>query len=221
VPVVNENDVVAVEEIEGILIGDNDNLSALVTNLVDADLLVMLTDTGGLYTADPRRDADAKLIDRVERITPEIEALADDAGTPHGVGGMVTKLEAAKLATAGGADVVIASVRSLIDRKRRSISVRRPSATVIPTGASRTAMPIGAKSPAAPGSAPRAGESRAAATSAATKPNPPSRISSESRLRSVPRRARSMGQRSARRRDATVSRERLMGPCPTADRNPP
>ena len=109
VPVVNENDVVAVEEIEGILIGDNDNLSALVTNLVDADLLVMLTDTGGLHTADPRRDPNAKLIDRVERITPEIEALADDASTPHGVGGMVTKLEAAKLATAGGADVVIAN----------------------------------------------------------------------------------------------------------------
>ncbi len=109
VPVVNENDVVAVEEIEGILIGDNDNLSALVTNLVDADLLVMLTDTGGLHTADPRRDPGAELIDRVERITPEIEALADDAATPHGVGGMITKLEAAKLATAGGADVVIAN----------------------------------------------------------------------------------------------------------------
>ena len=108
VPVVNENDVVAVEEIEGILIGDNDNLSALVTNLVDAHLLIMLTDTGGLHTADPRRDPDAKLIDRVERITPEIEAFADDAATAHGVGGMVTKLEAAKLATAGGADVVIA-----------------------------------------------------------------------------------------------------------------
>ena len=108
VPVVNENDVVAVEEIEGILIGDNDNLSALVTNLVDADLLVMLTDTGGLHTADPRSDPDAKLIDRVERITPEIEALADDAASRHGTGGMVTKLEAAKLATAGGADVVIA-----------------------------------------------------------------------------------------------------------------
>jgi glutamate 5-kinase len=108
VPVVNENDVVAVEEIEGILIGDNDNLSALVTNLVDADLLVMLTDTGGLHTADPRRDSDAKLIETVERITPEIERLADDASTPHGIGGMITKLEAAKLATAGGADVVIA-----------------------------------------------------------------------------------------------------------------
>ena len=109
VPIVNENDVVAVDEIEGVLIGDNDNLSALVTNLVDADLLAILTDTGGLHTADPRRRPDAELVPLVERITPEIEALADDAATPHGVGGMVTKLQAAKLATSGGADVVIAN----------------------------------------------------------------------------------------------------------------
>ncbi|MEX0786383.1 MAG: glutamate 5-kinase [Dehalococcoidia bacterium] len=109
VPIVNENDVVAVEEIEGILIGDNDNLSALCVNLVDAHLLAILTDTGGLHTADPRRHPDAELLTCVERITPEIEALADDAPTPHGVGGMITKLQAAKLATAGGADVVIAS----------------------------------------------------------------------------------------------------------------
>ena len=109
VPIVNENDVVAVEEIEGALFGDNDNLSALVANLVDADLLVLLTDTGGFHTADPRRDPDAELIPRVERITPEIERMAGDTETAHGVGGMVTKLEAAKLATAGGTDVVIAS----------------------------------------------------------------------------------------------------------------
>jgi glutamate 5-kinase len=109
VPVVNENDVVAVEEIEGALIGDNDNLSALVANLVDAGLLAILTDTGGLHTADPRRDAQATLIERVERITPEVERLADDSGTPHGVGGMITKLQAAKLATAGGTDVAIAN----------------------------------------------------------------------------------------------------------------
>jgi glutamate 5-kinase len=109
VPVVNENDVVAVDEIEGAVIGDNDNLSALVTNLIDADLLVILTDTGGLHTSDPRRHAHADLIPRVERITPEVEALAQDTATAHGIGGMVTKLQAAKLATAGGADVVIAS----------------------------------------------------------------------------------------------------------------
>jgi len=109
VPVVNENDVVAVEEIESALIGDNDNLSSLVANLVDADLLALLTDTGGLYTGDPRRDQSAQLVPRVERITPDIERLASDTETRHGVGGMITKLQAAKLATAGGADVVIAS----------------------------------------------------------------------------------------------------------------
>ncbi len=108
VPVVNENDVVAVDEIASAVIGDNDNLSALVANLVDADLLAILTDMGGLYTADPRRHPGAELIPRVERITPEIEELAQDTDTPHGVGGMVTKLQAAKLATAGGADVFIA-----------------------------------------------------------------------------------------------------------------
>ena len=108
VPVVNENDAVALDEIEEVRIGDNDNLSALVTNLVDADLLVIATDTGGLHTADPRREPDAELIPCVEKITPEIERLANDSATPHGVGGMITKLQAAKLATAGGADVVIA-----------------------------------------------------------------------------------------------------------------
>jgi glutamate 5-kinase len=110
-PIVNENDVVAVEEIEDTLIGDNDNLSALVANLLDADLLALLTDTGGLYTADPRRDRNAQLIQRVERITPEIERLAKGTTTPQGVGGMITKLQAVKLATAGGADVVIADGR--------------------------------------------------------------------------------------------------------------
>lgn len=108
VPIVNENDVVAVEEIEGARIGDNDNLSALVANLVDADLLVMLTDTGGLYTADPRLDGEARLIPRVDRIDEEIERLAGGVSPDsRGTGGMATKIEAAKLATAGGATVVI------------------------------------------------------------------------------------------------------------------
>ncbi len=108
VPIINENDVVAVDEIEGAKIGDNDNLSALVANLVDADLLALLTDTGGLYTADPRLDADARLIPRVERIDAEIEKLGGASSGP-GVGGMATKLQAARLATGGGADVVIAA----------------------------------------------------------------------------------------------------------------
>jgi len=110
VPVINENDVVAVDEIEGAKIGDNDNLSALVANLVDADLLVLLTDQPGLYTADPRRDATATLIPRVERIDARIERLAGDT-RGRGVGGMATKLQAAKLALAGGADVVVADGR--------------------------------------------------------------------------------------------------------------
>ncbi|MDO8611469.1 MAG: glutamate 5-kinase [Dehalococcoidia bacterium] len=110
VPVINENDVVAVDEIEGAKIGDNDNLSALVANLVDADLLVLLTDQAGLYTADPHRDANATLIPRVERIDARIERLAGDT-RGRGVGGMTTKLQAARLALAGGADVVIADGR--------------------------------------------------------------------------------------------------------------
>ncbi len=107
VPIVNENDVVAVEEIEGAKIGDNDNLSALVANLVDADLLVLLTDQAGLYTTDPRLDPAARLIPRVERIDETVEKLAGDSGA-IGVGGMATKIQAARLATAGGTDVVIA-----------------------------------------------------------------------------------------------------------------
>ncbi|MDP2948230.1 MAG: glutamate 5-kinase [Chloroflexota bacterium] len=110
VPIVNENDVVAVEEIEGAKIGDNDNLSALVANLVDAELLVLLTDQAGLYTADPRHDPSARLIERVDRIDKEIEQLSGDSAA-RGVGGMATKIQAAKLATAGGTHVVIADGR--------------------------------------------------------------------------------------------------------------
>jgi len=110
VPIVNENDVVAIDEIEGAKIGDNDNLSALVANLVDADVLVLLTDTGGLYTADPRLDPAAQLIPRVDRIDARIEALAGGTNAEgRGVGGMETKMQAARLATGGGADTIIAS----------------------------------------------------------------------------------------------------------------
>jgi glutamate 5-kinase len=118
VPIVNENDAVAIEEIDGAEIGDNDNLSALVANLVDADLLALVTDTGGLYTADPRHDEKAELIPRVERIDDEIERIAGVGPAPaktaataaneRGVGGMATKVQAARLATASGTDVVIA-----------------------------------------------------------------------------------------------------------------
>jgi glutamate 5-kinase len=109
VPIVNENDAVAIDEIAGAKIGDNDNLSALVANLIDADLLILLTDTGGLHTADPQKHHDAKLIERVDRITSEVERIAGGSESGRGVGGMVTKLQAAKLATSHGADVYIAS----------------------------------------------------------------------------------------------------------------
>ncbi len=108
VPIINENDAVAIDEIAGARIGDNDNLSALVANLIDADLLALLTDTGGLYTADPRTHRSATLIERVDRITREIEEIAGGSESVRGTGGMTTKLQAAKLATGGGSDVFIA-----------------------------------------------------------------------------------------------------------------
>lgn len=111
VGIVNENDVVAVDEIEEAKFGDNDNLSAMVANLIDADLLLILTDIGGLYTADPHRDPQACLIPQVERIDSEIERLVADTTGNLGTGGMATKIEAAKLATACGITVIIADGR--------------------------------------------------------------------------------------------------------------
>jgi glutamate 5-kinase len=108
--IVNENDVVAVDELDEAKFGDNDNLSAMVANLVDADLLLLLTDIAGLHTADPRRDPHARLISEIEHINADIESLADRAGT-MGIGGMVTKIEAARLATASGVTVIIADGR--------------------------------------------------------------------------------------------------------------
>ena len=104
-PIINENDVVAVDEIR---VGDNDNLSALVANLVDADLLLILTDIDGLYTADPRRDPAARHIAEVLAIDESTYALAGGSGA-RGTGGMRTKIQAADLATHGGTAVVIAS----------------------------------------------------------------------------------------------------------------
>ncbi|MFC1897308.1 glutamate 5-kinase [Chloroflexota bacterium] len=109
--IVNENDVVTVDEIQEAKFGDNDNLSAMVANLVEADLLLLLTDTAGLYTADPRRDPDARLIPQVEKIDSKIEKLATDTTGGLGIGGMITKIEAARLATTSGITVVIADGR--------------------------------------------------------------------------------------------------------------
>ena len=106
VPIINENDTTATHEIR---VGDNDNLSALVATLVEADLLVILTDQAGLFTSDPRHNADAQLIAEVAHIDESTWALAGDAGTTLGTGGMVTKIQAAQLASRGGVRTVIAS----------------------------------------------------------------------------------------------------------------
>jgi len=108
VPIINENDTVATEEIR---FGDNDTLGALVTNLVEADLLVILTDQPGLYTADPRKDANATLVKAALAGDPALEAMAGGAGSHIGTGGMLTKVLAARRAARSGADTVIASGR--------------------------------------------------------------------------------------------------------------
>lgn len=108
IPIINENDAVITEEIK---VGDNDNLSALVANLISADLLVLLTDQQGLFTSDPRHNSQAELISVVPNIDDSIRALAGDASKASGLGtgGMITKIEAAYLATQSGTPTVIAS----------------------------------------------------------------------------------------------------------------
>jgi len=109
--IVNENDVVAVDELHEARFGDNDNLSAMVANLVDADLLLILSDIAGLYTADPHFNPDARLIPQVERVDAEIESLVGNTTGNLGTGGMITKIEAAKMATSCGVTVIIANGR--------------------------------------------------------------------------------------------------------------
>jgi glutamate 5-kinase len=103
IPIVNENDSVSTEEL---LNGDNDCLSAMVAKLIDADLLILLTDTDGLYDSSPDENKNAQLISVVEKITPEIEAVAGGAGK-KGTGGFITKVKAAKIATSVGIPVVV------------------------------------------------------------------------------------------------------------------
>lgn len=103
-PIINENDTIATEEIA---VGDNDTLAALVASAVEADLLVLLSDIDGLFTADPHKCENATLIPVVEAITPEIEALGGGKGSALGTGGMATKLRAAKIATAAGVEMII------------------------------------------------------------------------------------------------------------------
>ncbi len=103
-PIINENDTIATEEIK---VGDNDTLSAMVAVSVKAEMLVLLSDIDGLYTADPRKNSDAKLIPVVEKITDEVLALAGGEGSSLGTGGMRTKLHAAELCTEAGCEMVI------------------------------------------------------------------------------------------------------------------
>ena len=105
IPIINENDTVSYDEIE---IGDNDTLSAVVADLVDADLLVLFSDIDGLYDGDPRTNKDAKLLPVVFDID-SVRAMAGGAGTKRGTGGMVTKLEAAERATNAGIHMIIAN----------------------------------------------------------------------------------------------------------------
>ena len=105
-PIINENDTVATEEI---VIGDNDTLAGVVAEAIGADLLVLLSDIDGLYTADPHSDAAACRIPVVEAITPEIMALGGGRGSALGTGGMMTKLRAAERVTAAGIEMVIAN----------------------------------------------------------------------------------------------------------------
>lgn len=106
IPIINENDAVAVDELK---IGDNDTLSATVATLVDADLLVILSDIEGVYTANPQTDPSASLISEIREITPEVEALAGGAGSTRGTGGMYTKMQAAKMTINAGVAMVIAA----------------------------------------------------------------------------------------------------------------
>ena len=126
-PIINENDAVSVDEIK---IGDNDNLSAMVASLVDADALILLTDIEGLYTANPSEDPEATLIEEVPEITREVMALAGGAGSKLGTGGMATKLEAAQVAMNAGTSMVIASGAE--NGNIRRILAGAPIGTVFP-----------------------------------------------------------------------------------------
>jgi glutamate 5-kinase len=106
--IVNENDVISTDELDEECFGDNDNLSAMVANLVDADLLLILTDTEGLYTADPRLNPTAELIKEVERVDDRIMRLAATTTNELATGGMITKIEAARVANSSGIAVIIA-----------------------------------------------------------------------------------------------------------------
>lgn len=134
VAVINENDTVATAEIR---YGDNDRLAARVAQMMSADCLVLLSDVGGLYTADPRRDATATLIPEVTEINDKIAAMAGGAGTGDGSGGMVTKIAAAQIAHAAGCHTVIANGR--VDHPLQAIEDGAPCTWFVPSATPRAA----------------------------------------------------------------------------------
>ena len=109
VPIVNENDVISMDELAYGTIGDNDTLAAYVAALVEADLLILMSDIDGLYTDDPKANSKARFIPTVDVIGPELEEMAKGSSSKMGTGGMETKLHAAKIATYAGADMIIAN----------------------------------------------------------------------------------------------------------------
>ena len=134
VPLINENDTVATDEIR---FGDNDRLAARVAAMISADILVLLSDIDGLYTADPRTNKDAEIIPEITEITPEIEAMAGEAPQGDSIGGMVTKLEAAKVCLANGCRMVIADGTDPHPLKR--IEQGTPATWFLPSATPKTA----------------------------------------------------------------------------------
>lgn len=129
IPIVNENDVVAPDELVGNIFGDNDRLSAMVANLIDADLLLILSDIPGLYTADPLQDPEARLVPLIEKIDGSVHAMAGGTSRQIGTGGMITKIEAARMASGCGITTIIADGRekdiiTRIIQKKEEIGTR-------------------------------------------------------------------------------------------------
>jgi len=167
-PIINENDTVATEELQ-LRFGDNDTLAALVAGLIGAELLILLSDIGGLYTGDPRKDKKATLIPEVKEISPTLWAVAGEAGTGRGTGGMITKLEAARIATRSGITMVLAACEeedvlsrilageevgtvffpthdTLVQRERWIAFAGQPQGEVIIDAGAVTALLVGKKS---------------------------------------------------------------------------
>ena len=127
IPIINENDAVSIDELK---IGDNDTLSANVAAIVDADLLIILSDVDGVYSANPQTDPQARLLPEIAEVTPEVEAICGGAGTMRGTGGMLTKMAAARMAMNSGIVMVIASGGR--DGVVQSILDGRPIGTLFP-----------------------------------------------------------------------------------------